>query len=82
MSRIDHYYGVILGGEFEITGAGALEKAELLQLDPIQLATMAGALQTECGIDIEIESEIRFEVAEYRLLDGTDQSSIDTTAPP
>ena len=82
MPRIDHHDGIILGGEIEITGAGPFEKAERLQLDAIQFATMAGALQTECGIDIEIEGEIRFEVAEYRLLDSTDKSSIDTTPPP
>ncbi len=80
LRRIDHHNGIILGGQFEITNSGALEEAQLLQFDAIQLAAMAGALQAKGRIDIEIEGEIRLEVAEHRLLDGTDKLCIDATA--
>ncbi len=82
LAGIDHLDGIIGGRQLEVALAGALEEADLLQLDAVQLAAMTGTRQADGGIDIKVEGQVRLEIAEHGPLDGADEVRIDAAAAP
>lgn len=79
---IDDLDGIIGGRQLEVTLAGTFKETDLLQLNPVQLAAMAGPLQADGRIDVEIERQIRLEIPEDRPFDGADEVRIDAAATP
>ncbi len=66
------------GGELKIAGAGAIKEVERLLLDAIEFTACARAFKPDARVDIQIERQVRCEIAEHSMTQRSQQLAIDT----
>ena len=80
MRRIDGTNGLVLPGQFQITRTGAVKEIKRLLFDAVQFAAGTGALQAHLRGHVQIQRQVRTEIAQNRVAKRSQHGLIDTPA--